>query len=200
MFKYPKTTFKYKLSLLLAVTCCLFSLNVRAEMGLTPGHVYSLWDNINSATLKLATQYSDDQHWLAQLGHDQLIRHNTKTPADVLVQVEIYRQKLEHLKKLRNLKINSKIEVAREMDGSITPSVVFLTTGHLLDNLITALLTELPTDDLISPYFKIEQVEGMTLSDVYGLVELANRRMDQIVVKGNLRYAALSNENSKKRL
>jgi hypothetical protein len=185
MPKHIKTMLTYKMQTLMLIVLCLFSFNLKAqELGLTPGHVYGLWNNINSATLKLASQYSNDSVWLTQLGKQKIKKHTDKTPADVLNLASVYQQNLSRLNQLRDLKVLSPI--ALDDEQKVTSSVVYINTGYLLDSLVGSLLVELAADDLISPYFSLEHFAGKSSSDVYSLVELANSRIDKIVRKARL--------------
>lgn len=179
---------------LLMTLCYLPTTASAVEKGLTPSHVYGLWTNINSATLTLAAQYNKgDSEWLNKVHNQQAAEFSDKTSDDVLQQVRAYQAKLNSLRAQRSHAAKSQA-ASKSNDKStdqqaaveITSSMVFLDTGELLDSLVGTILTELAADELISPYFKTQSFSGKTSSDVYGLVEMANRRLDQIVNKASL--------------
>jgi len=66
------------------------------------------------------------------------------------------------------------------VNGTVTPSVVFMHSGHVLDTTIQ-LLIHLDRKRLISGYFRRHKISGQTPDGPYSLVDLANRRIDVLL-------------------
>lgn len=166
---------------------CFFSLKVNAnatDIGLTPNHVFGLWQNINQATLSLASQYSDDAGWLVKLESEQTRNFSGKSSADVLQLLGQYTERLERLKKGRQLAASK--HLAPSSDDNISPSVVFLYSGKVLDSLIETLLVQQDRNALISPYFTLHKHNNKSSSEVYALVDLAHRRIGKIMATASI--------------
>ena len=147
------------------------------DLGMTPSHVFGLWANINAVITGLAksTENSAAERQLKSLTSQTF---SGKTPGDVLQQVGIFRNKLDAYGNRRNV---PPTKVYRNASGNkITPSVVFLNSGHVLDSMARLMIRTDP-NHLISGYYRQQQLSGKTPSDVFGIVELANRRLDIIM-------------------
>ncbi len=178
-----KIMWKHKLMPVMAIAIVLAAMPGPAravELGLTPSHVYSLWTNINAALVTLGP---------AMTGSDDISKHlegmtpsavKNKTPGDVLGQVAVFRTKLDRIGISSGLKATQVYSDPK--GGKVTPSVVFLNSGNVLDSLVLLLIR---TDDkqLVSGFYKRHEFSGKTPSNVFSLVELANRRMDALIRK-----------------
>lgn len=146
------------------------------ELGLTPSNVFSLWINVNDALLATARISSGGADRAAELAAMKPRQFEGKKPADVLGQAFAFRDKLDRLRDSAGLGPTKRIG---EGDGAeITPSVVFLNSGHVLDGLVLWIVRNSGKEQLVSQFYTLHDVSGKTPSDVFGLVELANRRLE----------------------
>ncbi len=150
------------------------------ELGLTPSQVFGLWTNINDGLLASARVISGDSAWHDSLSAMRAQNFNGKKPAEVLDQVVKFRVKLDRLRQKSGLKPAKQFG---DGDGKVTPSVVFLNSGHVLDGLADWLIRNTGPEQLIGPLYARLDINGKTPSDAFGLVELANRRLDQLLSK-----------------
>ena len=150
------------------------------ELGLTPSQVFGLWTNINDGLLASARVISSDSAWHGSLDAMRAQKFDGKKPADVLAQVVEFRAKLDRLRQKSGLKPAKQFVNG---DGKVTPSVVFLNSGHVLDGLADWLIRNTGPEQLIGPLYARLDINGKTPSDAFGVVELANRRLDQLLSK-----------------
>lgn len=148
------------------------------ELGLSPSHVVSLWTNINNALVTTARITSD-----TAVSHESLARmspqvFSDKKPADVLEAVVAFRGKLDRLRRKSGLKATGQYG---EGEGRVTPSVVFLNSGLVLDGLVYWVVKNTGPDQLVSGFYTRHDLSGKTPSDAFGQVDLANRRIDKIL-------------------
>lgn len=148
------------------------------ELGMTPSHVSSLWMNINNALVDSAAALTGDDVLSGKLSAMNPEVFQGKKPGEVLEQVAQFRGKLDRLRNKHGQKATP-IYLDPE-GGDVTPSVVFVNSGHVLD--ATAfLLIRLDGERLVSGYYTRHDISGKTPSDAYSLVNLANRRMDLLL-------------------
>ena len=102
----------------------------------------------------------------------------TETPGDVLVQVAAFRDKLDRLNAASGLEETPIYHDPQ--GGEVTPSVVFLNSGNVLDSLVL-LLIRIDGERLVGGFYARHDFTGRTPSNVFGLVELANRRIDELM-------------------
>ena len=144
------------------------------ELGLTPSHVFSLWTNINAALVTMGSAVTSDAGVSRRLAGMAPSVFHDKTPSDVIKQVEAFRDRLDSLRAASGLKAT---KVYHDPEGGeVTPSVVFLNSGHVLDSLVL-LLIHSDGDRLVGGFYARHEIGGKTPSNVFGLVELANRRI-----------------------
>lgn len=148
------------------------------ELGLTPSHVVSLWVNVNNALVTTARISSDAASWHESLARMSPKVFSDKKPADVLEAVVAFRGKLDRLRQKSGLKATGRYG---EGEGRVTPSVVFLNSGLVLDGLVHWVVKNTGPDQLVSGFYTRHDVSGKTPSDAFGQVDLANRRIDKIL-------------------
>lgn len=150
------------------------------ELGMTPSHVFGLWTNINNCLLASAQVVADDTAWQRRLDSMSPAKFDGKKPADVLARMAEFRDKLDRLRQAEGLeptKTNDKT------DGEITPSDVFLNSGHVLNALVDWTIRNSGPDLLVSQFYSRQEFSGKTPSDVFGLLDLADRRLDALLAK-----------------
>ena len=106
-----------------------------------------------------------------------------KKPADVLGQVLIYRDRLDKVLHAQILARTKKISFDGE---TITPSDVYLNSGHVLNAQVRWLIVKSGDEQTVSQFYTRYKVEGKTPSDVYGLVDLAIRRLERMLTEPDL--------------
>lgn len=179
-----KCTPRFALFVLILGAVSLLPANGLAlDLGLTPSHVYSLWTNTNKCLRELANRISDDAEWRRQFATTPVKTFERKKPSDVLEHLTIVRAKVDRLRQKAGLP-----PVERYGGGTeeITPSVVYLNSGHLLDGLVDLLIRTSGPDQLVSQFFIRTKFLEKTPSDVFGLVDVADRRLDQMLARAGL--------------
>lgn len=150
------------------------------ELGLTPSNVVGLWTNVNEALLATARVVSNDTVWLAKVTEMTPGTFEGKKPSDVLERVTEFRTKLNRLRGGFGLK---ETDSNVKFDGTITPTVVFLNSGEVLNGLVDWIIRNTGEQQLVSQFYTDRQIKGKTPSDAFGFVDLAARRLDQIIAK-----------------
>ncbi len=148
------------------------------ELGLTPSHVFSVWQNINSALMTVARVSSGGADLGQRLGAVAPGSFEGKKPADVLKQVSKCREKLDRLRSKSGLKATGRYQ---NDGGTVTPSLVFLNSGAVLDGVVLWVVKNTTKEQLVSQFYTRHDISGKTPSDVFGLVDLATRRLDLIL-------------------
>lgn len=150
------------------------------ELGLTPSNVVGLWTNVNEALLTTARVVSDDTEWLAQVAEMTAGTFEGKKPGDVLKRVSEFRAKLDKLRQGFGLK---KADSSVGFDGTVTPTVVFLNSGEVLNGLVDWIIRNTSEQQLVSQFYADQQITGKTPSDAFSMVDLAVRRLDKVLAK-----------------
>ena len=163
----------------IAVLCSPFLLSTSvkaADLGMTPTHVYGLWTSINTLLIRLAEIDTDESGVHSRLSAVSLLTHEAKHPADVIEQVVVFREKANRLMKRVGLPPIAKEH--RAVDAQITPSDVFLDSGHVLDGLVLLYVSKTDADDYISGFYRNQKFSRKSPNEVYALVQQANERLD----------------------
>ena len=149
------------------------------ELGLTPSDVVMLWANTNNALVAVAHIAPGGGAALSsQLKALRPKFFQNKKPGDVLGQVAIFRGKLDQLRKRIGLPATG---TYKNKDGKISPSVVFLNTGFVLDASAEVLLKISNNTVSAGPYYKPFAIEGKTPTHAFSMAELATRRIDLLL-------------------
>jgi len=149
------------------------------ELGLTPSDVVMLWTNTNNALVAVAPAAPGGGAALAvQVKALTPGDFQNKNPDDVLGQVATFRGKLDLLCKRIGLPATGTFANG---DGKITPSVVFLNTGFVLNSSAEVLLKISNNSVSAGPYYTPLAVNGKTPTDAFVMAELATRRIDLIL-------------------
>ncbi len=150
------------------------------ELGLTPSNVVGLWTNVNNALLATARVVSNDQSWWNKLETMSPNSFEGKKPGDVLKRVTEFRASLNKLRQGFGLK---EADSNVRFDGTVTPSVVFLNTGEVLNGLVDWLIRNTSEQQLVSQFYADHKITGKTPSDAFSMVDLAVRRLEEIITK-----------------
>ena len=156
------------------------------DLGLTPAQVFSLWTGINESLLVVAGTVSDDKAWQRELSRIRPRAVRNKRPADVLRQLEAYRAKLDRLRGRAGLK-----PIRRFVgDGKpVTPTVVYLNSGLVLNGQVEWLIHNTGPKQLVSQFYPNPSngsSSDKTPDHVFALVNLANRRFAEILTKAGI--------------
>ncbi len=153
------------------------------ELGLTPSDVVSLWTNINDCLIASSRAVLDDGGLEGRLKALQPAAFPGKKPGDVLGEAAQFRAKLDRLRQSAKLSPTKRHDAG---DGKITPGIVFLNSGHVLDGVVDWFIRKTGPDQLAARFYTLHEISGKKPADAYSMVELANRRLDLILGKLNL--------------
>lgn len=135
-----------------------------------PSETYSHWLIINEALPLLTT----DEAITGTINEFQPNEYNDKVPADVLDEAVVFNGKLDTLRKRHELDETHQGNIPDA--DQVTPAVVKEYSSHIFDG-IKQLAAQI--NDANKDYnFHNETVTGKQASDVFGLVNLANRKID----------------------
>lgn len=148
------------------------------ELGLTPSHVFATWKNINTTLVTLGKAATGDERLSKRMESMEPRVFTGKKPGDVLEQLAIFRGKLDQLRSRHGLQATPVYK--DPAGGEVTPSVVFLNSGNVLDSTVL-LLIRLDESRLVSGYFTRHDISGKTPDGPYSLIDLANRQMDALM-------------------
>lgn len=173
------------LSYMLSVIACVSLLpGVAASQnfGMTPSHVYGMWTNINNALVAAAGIVSGTPAASEAVAAIKPRSYSGKKPADVLKRVMTVHAKLNRLRARSKLK-PAKTQPRKE-SGKITPSDVYLNSGHVQDGLVDWIVRNTTADQLVSQFYTRRDFSGKTPSDAFAMVDLAARRIDHVMAGG----------------
>lgn len=149
------------------------------ELGkIAPDGPYRLWTSVNKVLLEYAL-VSGGKGLRSQVEGLSAGQFDGKTPGEVLAQTVQYRNTLE---RLRNRLKLSKVPVYVDPLGrAVTPGVVFVNAGHIMDATVAAFFTASDKpDESFGDLYDVPVTTGKTPSDVFALVSLATRRLQLI--------------------
>lgn len=174
---------KIYLAAWLMASILTFSSPVSADdLRLTPSHVYSTWSNLNDCLLAIGQEQALDETLQAQLALMRPTTFSGKRPVDVLGEVRGVQDKLNRFRVKRDLAPVAQIS---EDYKRVTPRDVYLNSGRVLDGLLETLILMSEPERQISPFYEHHRYDDKTPNDVFGLVDLANRRLDIILSAGD---------------
>ncbi len=159
------------------------------ELGLTPSHAFSIWLDINRSLLAYAKIVSGDEKKQAELEAMQPQIFKGKVPADVYGLAEKVTARLQGHIHIPTDTPDWLIEHEHEqilvshkpVNLRITPSAVFLISTHLLNGIVDVVVRHTGWEQSVSDLYAAEQHFDKTPSDVFGLTDLALRRLEIIL-------------------
>lgn len=103
-----------------------------------------------------------------------------KTPGDVMSQTVEFRAMLDTVLSRLNL---SKVQIYVDPLGrKVTPGVVYVNAGYIMDSTFVALATVSGgSDKPLGDVYVVPTATGQTPSDVYALALLATQRLQRII-------------------
>ncbi len=158
------------------------------ELGLTPKNVYGLWININKALLARAERDLRNPETLRQLSTLPPRQFNGMRPGDVFNKASAFWVDLSAAIDLVALPPTPSwidayaqlIETGTETTSGTTPSQVFLLSSKILNAMVKDYVTATGGRLPISGFYVDHALSGKVPSDVFGMVDLAQRRLDLI--------------------
>ena len=153
------------------------------ELGLANGQAYSLWTNINASLLEFALVVSEERDWQERLAAMAAKDFSGMRLANVLDQVERYRSKLERLRDLAEL---SPIPQIPRDGGGIGPSDVYLASSEVLHAQVELLIRFSGPEQLVSQFYRRHDTRDKTPSQLFSLVEVANRRLEHVLLRAGV--------------
>lgn len=139
----------------------------------TPNEVYSHWLSMNEALLLLTT----DKNITSKISRLQANEYSDKMPSDVLNEVVAFKGKLDALRQKNDLGETPHENIPTT--DQVTPADVLVYSEPLL-NAMQELAIQINQDNKDCS-FHSETVTGKQPSDVFGLVDLANRKIDLLL-------------------
>lgn len=153
------------------------------DLQLTPNHVFSIWTNINDCLIAYAQKRSSDASWQEQLSSITPRTFTDKQSSDILEQVKIFQANLDRLRMHDSLPPAAQIPDSYDQ---VTPRIVYVNSSLVQDALVESLIIATGPEQLVSQFFTRHEFTGKTPSDIYALVDLANRRLDRILSASDL--------------
>lgn len=141
---------------------------------MTPNQVFNLWLNINQALIASADVVVQDPGAREALVELSPAAFQDKQLVDLLVGVETFRQRLDALRRSAGLPPSKTAQFGGQ---DITSSYVFVNSSHLLNGLVDWLIRNTTPEQLVGHFYRRRNVPDKTLAEVFGLVDLAQRRM-----------------------
>ncbi len=143
-----------------------------------PAGPFRLWTAINKVLPEYASS-KGGKDLRSRIDGMSAGRFKGRNPGDVMAQTEIFRAILENIR--GQLKLPEIKTYKDPLGRKITPAVVFLNAGHVLDSLVETLyISSKKSQDALGWFYDVPHVAGKTPSDVFGMVHLATRRLQLI--------------------
>ena len=140
-----------------------------------PGHVYTLWSNINGLLEQIALSDSRKSGRMDEFHQLRLKDFDGKIPRDVLGIVNRFRTFLD---RQRNLQQLAGTASSRAGPGHLVePKTVFINSLLVLDSLQEWERTVYASGLDYAPFYRFTKARDITPSDVFGQVDLAFRRL-----------------------
>lgn len=153
------------------------------DLRLTPNQVFSIWVNIDDCLEIVADLTLNSDHAKQTFRDISLKTYKGKEPGDVLLQVVVFRDRLNQLREQGG---QSFVSVYEPRKTEIVPRDVYMNSGHIQDALIESMIVEKHPELFVSQFYTRHHYTDKTPSDVFAMVELANRKLEFIFADGEL--------------
>lgn len=156
------------------------------ELGLTPSHVYSLWSNINRSLLIYAKIVNIEPEKVKRIENMQPRHFEGKKPADVYAMATKVQNGLKGQIHWSTetpqwlIEYQKAGKTAVPENDELTPSAVFLISMQLLNGIVAVVVDNTGWEVPVSDLYTSDVPSGKVPSDVFGLVDLALRRIELI--------------------
>lgn len=170
------------LPLALLISVCLGSTGLRAdELPMKPEPNYSIWLNINEAVIEIERINSGDAKRIAELSEMRSESFYDKTPRDVMVSVVDFSAKIDQLRKgfgseLTPIGLNTNF-------AAVSPGTVYRLSSGVLTSMAEYLVCVGGNDTKIARFFERRRYPDITPNDVFNIVDLATRRLDNVLAR-----------------
>ena len=151
------------------------------DLGLTPNHVYGLWLNINSVFLTYHRTTCPDRTLVDRLDVMQPRHFVGKTPADVYARAGALRARAFGWDDDPPTPVwitDFQVLEGDEARTEVTPSMVFVLSSQILNGLVDDFAEATDGTQPVSRFYVDNKVTGKRPSDVFGLVDLLDRRLE----------------------
>lgn len=150
------------------------------ELGkITPDGPFRLWTAMNNVIPEYAMLVGGKE-LKAKVLKLSVSSFTGKSPGNVMEQTESARALLNRL--AVKYKLPKAARYTDPLGRAVTPAVVFLNAGNLLDTLVESYFVASDKSELgLGRFYTVPEFTGKKPNDVYGLVELATRRLEVIV-------------------
>ncbi len=176
-----KTPIKSAAGIVLALALSLTTPDAGAlGPGLTPSLVYGMWANINDIVLAIGGAVLADPVVRGRVGDIETKPFFAKEPGDLLKKIAGFHDRLNRLRVRDGLKAN---HLLVPVGGQAAVGDIFIHSGHVLDELAEWLITKTGPNKLITRFYERRDFSDRTFSDIYGLIDLADRRLTMILEK-----------------
>jgi len=143
---------------------------------ISPNGPYRLWIAINNVLPEYALS-KGGRELKSRVEGLSAFEFEGKTPGDVLAQAKEYRATLDRLRV--KFKLATVKTYKDPLGRAVTPGVVFVNAGHIMDATAHAFhaTSKEPDTVILGGFYDVPVVTGKSPSHVFGLVELATRRL-----------------------
>lgn len=182
MMKKNRESFVFVV-VVLAVMAAAPRLAFALELGLTPSHVFGIWLNINTVVLEIEMSSDPTSQVFDKAMALKPRSFSGKKPADVFIHAKQLQSNLSVIFDIEDPPqspqwiLDYQVLEGSESDQEITPSQVFVLSSNILHALVTKYSEINNHTKPVSPFYKDHKVLGKNPSDVFGLVDLAGRRL-----------------------
>ena len=158
------------------------------DLGFAPGDCSALWLNINRGIITYAGILSDDRIWLSEIERMVPGNFQGKTYSDVLTLVAAADGKLIELpivgahSENRGLFAGDAISAFADR-GAVTPTTLFLGSAPILVEVAGAVTAASGGRIPVSALFARSELQRPSKANLYGLVDLAIRRLEAIIAR-----------------
>ena len=152
---------------------------------ITPSQPYAIWININDILLDYAEISSTPADVLEEMKWIEPDIFTGKKPKDVFLKVDAFGKMYSDFYGVEYTSHGDDAEslaertvgVLRIGDEDISPGMVFIKSVVVLDAISQNYIKMSFGNKLLSPYYEIKHYENIKPDDVYGLVDMAYRRL-----------------------
>lgn len=152
-----------------------------SELPMKPEPNYSIWLNINEAVIAVARITAGNEKWVAELAEMHPGNFSGKEPRDVLIEVVAFSRQINHLRQGFDDEL-SPIHLSADYDA-IDPGTVYRSSGRILAAMAEYLICVGGNDLMIARFFQRRRFPDIAPSDVFSIVDLASRRLDNLMMQ-----------------
>lgn len=154
-----------------------------SDLLVSSNQVFSIWKNINETLVVSAASESMDDDWTEEIKTMPPRTFKKTNPKDVLAQVASIREKVD---KLLAPNQDPPVRTLAKWNGKdAIHNTIYLNSGRILDALALHIVALDPIS-LASVYYSWSSAKGKTPDDTMSIIDLADRRLDEIIKEQGL--------------